>query len=145
MAFFSNRVVMNADDQNLAERQRVVCERANTRPAYLQPTDRIAVGRDFDVTRHPINGLRHPAYGDMCGWNIWSGEVLSDDPDYFNLICYEHLVAERTDWLQYLALPAGWRFLTAPGHEDIWFDQALFDLERATEQIVGPEPPPASF
>ena len=98
---------MNGINDNLAKLQRAVCQRTKTRPAFLLPTDRIAIGRDFDVTRLPINGLRHPPYGNMCGWNIWSGETLSDDPDYFNVMCYEHLAAERWDWLQYLALPAG--------------------------------------
>jgi hypothetical protein len=27
----------------------------------------------------------------------------------------------------YLALPAGWRFLLAPDHEDVWFDVNLLD------------------
>ena len=119
---------MNVLNDSLAELQRAVCERASTTPAYLLPTDRVAIARDFDVTRHPINGLRHPAHGNMCGWYLWAGDVLSQEPDYFNVICYEHMVAEEWDLLQYLALPAGWRFLTAPGHEDIWFDQALFDM-----------------
>jgi hypothetical protein len=30
--------------------------------------------------------------------------------------------------LKYLALPPGWRFLDAPGHEDVWSDPALLDL-----------------
>jgi len=119
---------MSGIDDKLAKQQRDACARANTNPAFLQPTDRIAIGRDFDVTRVPINGLRHPPYGDMSGWNIWSGETLSDDPGYFNVMCYEHLIDKRWEWLQYLALPAGWRFLVAPGYEDMWFDQALFDL-----------------
>ena len=76
----------------------------------------------------PINGLRHPAHGNMCGWYIWSGEMLSEDSDYFNVICYEHIVANAWDWVQYLALPEGWRFLAAPGYEDMWFDQALFEI-----------------
>ena len=78
--------------------------------------------------RLPINGLRHPAHGNMCGWYIWSGEELSSDDDYFKVLCYEHLVAEGWPWLDYLALPAGWRFLAAPGHEDLWFDESLFDV-----------------
>jgi len=119
---------MTVVNDNLTEVQRAVCERASAMPAYLLPTDRIAIARDFDATCHPINGLRHPAYGNMCGWNIWSGDVLGEDPDYFNVICYEHLVANGWGLLQYLALPAGWRFLAAPGYEDLWFDQALFDL-----------------
>jgi hypothetical protein len=78
----------------------------------------------------PINGLRHPTHGNMCGWYIWSGEELSQDADYFEVVCYEHLVNESWEWLVYLALPAGWRFLSAPGYEDIWFDDGLLNIER---------------
>jgi hypothetical protein len=31
--------------------------------------------------------------------------------------------------LKYLALPPGWRFLDAPGHEDIWRDATLLGLD----------------
>ena len=115
---------MNPD---LITRQQDVCAGAVAPPAFLSPTDRVAIGRDFDPTRYPINGLRNPAYGNMCGWSIWSGKVLSQEADYFNVICYEHLVAKGWDWVDYLALPVGWRFLVAPGYKDIWFDQSLFD------------------
>jgi hypothetical protein len=30
--------------------------------------------------------------------------------------------------MPYLSLPPGWRFLIAPGHEDVWEDQSLFDM-----------------
>ena len=119
---------MDSSNQNLVELQRAICERAKTTPAYLLPLDRIGIGRDFDPVGKPINGLRHPAHGNMCGWYIWSGEMLSEDSDYFSVICYEHIVANAWDWVQYLALPEGWRFLAAPGYEDIWFDQALFEI-----------------
>jgi hypothetical protein len=46
------------------------------------------------------------------------------------VVCYEHLVNESWEWLVYLALPAGWRFLSAPGYEDIWFDDGLLNIER---------------
>jgi hypothetical protein len=29
----------------------------------------------------PINGMRHQPEGDTCGWYIWAGEDLSQDPD----------------------------------------------------------------
>jgi len=37
--------------------------------------------------------------GNMCGWYIWSGEELSKDPNYFDVVCYQHLVAERWQWI----------------------------------------------
>jgi hypothetical protein len=56
------------------------------------------------------------------------GRMLSDEPDYFNVIWYENLFANGGDRLHYLALWAGWRFLTVPKHQDVWFEEALFDI-----------------
>ena len=92
---------------DVTKRQRAACIRAGSEPAFLEADDRIAIGRDFDPTRFPINGLRHPRLGNMCGWYIWSGEEFSQDMDYFDVVCYEHLVAEGWPWVEYLALPAG--------------------------------------
>jgi len=114
---------MNSD---LLKRQLDVCARNGAQPAFLAGEDRLAIGRNFDPKQFPVNGLRHPINQNMCGWYIWSGEELSQDADYFNVLCYAHLIAKRWEWLDYLALPTGWRFLTAPGHKDIWFDEALF-------------------
>jgi hypothetical protein len=111
----------------LVTRQAAICARAQTEPSFLSPEARIGIGRDFDPTQIPINGHRHPVHGNMCGWYIWSGEELSQDADYFEVICYKHLVNENWDWVIYLALPAGWRFLSAPGYEDIWYDAELLN------------------
>ncbi|WP_203899693.1 immunity protein Imm33 domain-containing protein [Virgisporangium aliadipatigenens] len=51
-------------------------------------------------TELPINGLRHPL---------------------------RHLVHQRPELMVYLALPAGWRFLLAPGYEDVWSDGSLLE------------------
>lgn len=40
-----------------------------------------------------------------------------------------HLAEWCPDALPYLALPPGWRFLIAPGYEDVWEDPALFDIQ----------------
>jgi hypothetical protein len=29
----------------------------------------------------PINGMRHQPEGDTCGWHLWAGEDLAQDPD----------------------------------------------------------------
>lgn len=73
----------------------------------------------------PLNGLRHPPEEGTSGWFVWAGRELPDDPDFFVPLHVEHL----DDWcpqvLPYLALPPGWRFLLAPGHEDVWHDPTL--------------------
>ena len=58
------------------------------------------------------------------GWFIWSGD-FSADPDFFQPTCAHHIPAVLPAVLPYLALPQGWRFLIAPGHEDVWFDPTL--------------------
>jgi len=52
---------------------------------------------------------------------------LSDDPDFFRPLHVEHVAEWCPEVQPYLALPPGWRFLIAPGHEDVWFDPALLE------------------
>lgn len=81
------------------------------------------------VHEQPINGLRHRALGDTTGWYIWGGETLSAADDFFQPVHVGHLAELLPQVLPYLGLPAGWRFLVAPGVEDIWFDAALLDAD----------------
>jgi hypothetical protein len=82
------------------------------------------------MTGYPVNGLRHPSIGDSCGWYIWAGgEINQDDPNFFRPVHVAHLAASRPELIAFLALPSGWRFQFAPGHEDTWFDPALLAIE----------------
>jgi hypothetical protein len=49
-------------------------------------------------------------------------------PDFFEPVHVSHLATACPDFLPYLALPPGWRFLIAPGHEDIWPDESLLRI-----------------
>jgi hypothetical protein len=73
----------------------------------------------------PINGLRHPPTPETAGWYIWAGESLSRDPDFFVPAHVWHLHDLCPEAVRFLGLPPGWRFLIAPGHEDVWFDPEL--------------------
>lgn len=73
----------------------------------------------------PIHGLRIPPHGEVCGWYLWAGEAMREDPDYFRPLHVEHLIAVQPIVVPYLALPPGWRFVLAPGYEDVWYDPAL--------------------
>lgn len=70
----------------------------------------------------PLNGVRHAAELGTCGWYIWGGSELSDDISFFSALHVEHLRERCPAVLPYLHLPPGWRFLVAPGHEDVWED-----------------------
>ena len=76
----------------------------------------------------PIHGLRHPLTPGTCGWFIWAGEdedsySLADD--FFKPVHVDHVVEWRPEIEPYISLPPGWRFLLAPGYEDVWFDESL--------------------
>jgi hypothetical protein len=75
----------------------------------------------------PVHGLRHPVSAGTTGWFIWSGELSSAD-DFFNPIHAKHLETKVPVVVPYLALPPGWRFLVAPGYEDVWYDETLLDV-----------------
>lgn len=57
------------------------------------------------------------------------GPGSSDAPDFFVPLHAEHLMEKVPELGTYLGLPPGSRFLLAPGHEDIWTDAALLDIE----------------
>ncbi|TWD77279.1 hypothetical protein FB547_110241 [Variovorax beijingensis] len=77
----------------------------------------------------PVNGLRHPPTTGTSGWYIWAGEELSTEADFFKPLHIEHLDGWAPEIKKYLGLPPGWRFLIAPGYEDIWFDEKLLRLD----------------
>jgi hypothetical protein len=54
---------------------------------------------------------------------------LSDAPDFFVPLHAEHLMEKVPELRTYLGLPPGSRFLLSPGHEDIWTDTSLLDIE----------------
>jgi hypothetical protein len=106
------------------EAQAAVCERFGVDPFQASADLKVGVSRDIGSGQWPIHGLRHPPQGDTTGWYIWSGEY-SDADDFFQPLHVAHLPEDLPEVLPYLALPPGWRFLIAPGHEDIWWDEKL--------------------
>lgn len=105
--------------------QRELCNRFDVEPCAAPPDLKLGLARNVREGLQPINGLRHPPGGDTTGWYIWAGERLPDDPDFFEPVHVGHLAELCPEVLQYLALPPGWRFLIAPGYEDVWEDPSL--------------------
>ena len=112
----------------LSNEQRAICQKFGA--TCLLPDDRLKIGisRTFDPAQYPINGLRHPPQGDTTGWYIWSGEELSTDADFFVPLHAFNLNDRCPEIVKYFGLGPGWRFLVAPGHEDVWFDPSLLDV-----------------
>lgn len=107
--------------------QERLCARFGVRPVAAPADVRSGVARNVGPGAWPVNGLRHPPEGGTTGWYLWAGEQWSDAPDFFEPLHTGHLAERCPDVLPYLALPPGWRFLIAPGHEDVWYDAALLD------------------
>jgi hypothetical protein len=114
--------------RDLFSQQRDFCARHGTH--FVESPRHLMVGLARNVGKGiwPLNGLRHPPQGDTSGWYIWSDEESSEAPDFFAPVHVSHLLAICPETLTFLGLPPGWRFLYAPGQEDVWQDQKLLDV-----------------
>jgi len=65
----------------------------------------------------------------MSGWFLWTGEELPTADDAFVPLHLSHAEQYVPHAVRYLSLDVGWRFLVAPGQEDVWFDPALLASE----------------
>lgn len=119
-----------AGDRESETAQRLVCARFGVKAFPVRADSKVGIARNVRDGVYPVNGLRHPPSVDTSGWYIWAGDVMSHDPDFFVPLHVEHL----RDWcpqaVPYLQLPPGWRFLLAPGTEDVWQDLTLLDVDR---------------
>ncbi len=88
---------------------------------------KIGLSVDFDPSRYPINGLRHPVEGDTTGWYVWSGD-WSNAHDFFQPHHLYHIYSQYPDLIEFLGLAPGWRFLFAPNHVDVWEDKNLLNI-----------------
>jgi hypothetical protein len=112
----------------LPDLQKRVCRSFDANFVECDESLKIGISRDFDPRCVPINGLRHPPEADTTGWYIWSSETFSDASDFFVQLHAKHLHERCPEIVKYLGLAPGWRFLIAPGYEDVWFDANLLDV-----------------
>ena len=105
------------------EKQKEVCAKYNSKWRPINKKSTIAISENINFKK--LNGLRHKTgKGKVC-WYIWSGKY-SEEADFFNPICADHLLQKRPELIKYLALDEGFRFLiTESGYEDVWFDENL--------------------
>lgn len=91
--------------------QRKICEKYDT--TYFPSPENFKVGISLNVKEgvQPIHGLRRPVEKGTCGWYIWAGEELSQDPDFFVPLHVSHLPNWSPQIIKYLGLPPGYRFL----------------------------------
>jgi hypothetical protein len=108
--------------------QQSICRRYGAEFVPLDASCKVGVSDGALRGDQPLNGLRHPPERGTTGWFIWAGTELSADPDFFKPLHLYHLRDDCPTVLPYLALPPGWRFLIAEGHEDVWFDASLLEV-----------------
>ncbi|MEU8078772.1 hypothetical protein AB0B31_25445 [Catellatospora citrea] len=70
----------------------------------------------------PVYGIREALEGGTTGWYLWTGEYSRAD-DFYVPWHTAHLCEGWPEVVPYLALPPGWRFVIAPGYEDVWFER----------------------
>lgn len=102
-----------------------MCERLGVDPAPCSQHDTVGISPNVLTGLQPLNALRHQPEGGTCGWYIWAGAELSDDPDFFVPLHINHLPEWCPAIVPYLGLPPGYRVLLAPDWEDVWFDPSL--------------------
>lgn len=114
--------------RHMEAEQRAVCDRYGA--SFVRPDDALKVGISRGALNGvmPLNGLRHPPENGTTGWYIWGGAELREDEGFFMPVCLHHLREELPAVVPYLALAPGWRFLIAPGCEDVWYDANLLDI-----------------
>jgi hypothetical protein len=117
---------MNHDDVEV--KQRETCLRFGVVPVPSPRGMKVGIAKNVRAGELPINGLRHPPTDGTTGWYIWAGGEPSADPGFFVSLHVEHLAEWCPDVLPYLELPPGYRFLIAPGHEDVWADPSLLEI-----------------
>jgi hypothetical protein len=107
----------------MGESAEQVCRRFGVAPVPCTAGEKLGISENGRKGRVPVHGLRIPPKDGTCGWFIWADEEMSDDPKFFVPLHVEHLSSECPLVVPYLHLPPGWRFLLAPGYEDVWFDE----------------------
>jgi hypothetical protein len=112
------------------ELQREVCGRFGADPMESPAHLKVGIARNVRDGSGPINGMRVRPSSNTTGWYIWAGTKWSDDPEFFVPLHVEHLASWCAEAIPYLQLPIGWRFLLAPGYEDVWFDEQLAQREQ---------------
>ncbi len=113
----------------ISEAQRAICKRFDSIRIESPSNLKVGVSRSVRDGVLPLNGLRHPPTAETTGWFIWAGEAISQEDDFFAPLHVEHLKSWCPEVLPYLGLPPGWRFLLAPGYEDVWFDPTLLEID----------------
>ncbi|MFD2178054.1 hypothetical protein [Veronia pacifica] len=107
--------------------QREICSKFDAEYIPCDESEKLGIAIQT-IGKFPINGLRHEAENGTCGWYLWCGEEMTDDPDFFKPLHVSHINEYLPQAEPYLALPPGYRFLLAEAYEDVWQDTDLLGI-----------------
>jgi hypothetical protein len=110
------------------KRQQAICDQWGAKFTLLDPGLRVGIALQT-LDQVPLHGLRIPPEGNTCGWYFRAGDEYSEDPNFFQPLCVEHLEKYCPLAIPFLALPPGWRFLTDGEYVDVWEDPQLLQAE----------------
>ena len=108
----------------ITKEQEMLCQKYNVSPSVPESDQKLGIALST-LSQKPINGIRHKIENGTCGWYIWGGEVLLEDPDFFKPLHVKHINEQLPIIQKYLALPVGYRFLVTESYEDVWFDSSI--------------------
>ncbi len=137
MKLWKNRLENDVDELMIynnwnvhIEKQKEICGKYGSNWKPINKTLNIGISENLDLGT--LNGLRHRTKkGEVC-WFIWSGEYSEDD-NFFQTICAEHLMQRKPKLIDYLGLDVGFRFIISEnGYEAVWFDEKLLKIEKPT-------------
>jgi hypothetical protein len=110
------------------ELQKEVCVENGSDFLLSAPDEKLGIAIN-SLNKQPLNALRHPPENGTCGWYIWGGEEMPDDPEFFQPLHVSHIKDYCAEMEKYLGLAPGWRVLLAPDQEDVWFDGSLLNID----------------
>ncbi len=109
------------------KREQSICEWVGVEPEKPEAGTKIGIALST-IGKTPINGLRHKSENGTNGWYIWCGEEMGKEDDFFSPLHVEHIAEYLPEVLEYLDLPAGYRFLIdGNNYEDVWYEQELLN------------------
>lgn len=110
----------------IEEQQKEICFKYGSSVIESEENTKVGIALKT-IGELPLNALRHAPENNTCGWYIWGGEELSQDPEFFQPLHVLHLKETCPEVIKYLGLAPGWRIMVSGDQVDIWYDQELLN------------------
>ena len=104
--------------------QKECCNQYGAQFQAVEQTQLVTISKGIYEGVTPVEGVRYPSPEHMSGWWLTTDEY---DGNIESLITvhYQHIIENRPELAQYMALPFGYRFNLGGESEHVWFDQEV--------------------